>query len=123
VAGAVAIAAIDAVTFSSFVPGFAGGAVVQFEDEIGIRVALGAVPRQLLLSIFGRVLRQLALGIAVGSLPSIVMIAAADLSPTIAASRLCAVAAIMATVGLLAAFEPVRRALSADAADALRTDI
>jgi MFS family permease len=81
------------------------------------------VPRQLLLSIFGRVLRQLALGIAVGSLPSIVMIAAADLSPTIAASRLGAVAAIMATVGLLAAFEPAGRALSVDAADALRTDI
>jgi len=44
--------------------------IAQRTREIGIRSALGAQSRQLLLGIFGRAMRQLSIGLAVGSLIS-----------------------------------------------------
>ena len=79
--------------------------VAQRAREIGIRLALGACPRSLLGS-FGRALRQLGLGIGVGSLASGLLISAAELSPTLATGLLLAVAAIIPAVGLLAALGP-----------------
>ena len=55
--------------------------VAQRTREIGIRVALGARPRRLFFSIFGRVLRQLAIGIGAGSLVSGLLMSAVDLNP------------------------------------------
>ena len=96
--------------------------VAQRTREIGIRVALGARPRRLLVNVFGRVLRQVAIGIGVGSLASGLTMSIADLNPTVATWLLIAVATIMLTVGLLAAVGPARRSLSIHAAEALRTD-
>jgi hypothetical protein len=96
--------------------------VAQRTREIGIRVALGARPGRLLVNVFGRVLRQVTIGIGVGSLASGLTMSIADLNPTVATWLLIAVATIMLTVGLLAAVGPARRSLSIDAAEALRTD-
>jgi putative ABC transport system permease protein len=96
--------------------------VAQRAREIGIRLALGARPRSLLVSVFARALRQLALGLGVGSLASGMLISAAGLSPTLATGLLLAVAAIMLAVGLLAALGPARRSLRIHVSDTLRTD-
>jgi putative ABC transport system permease protein len=96
--------------------------VAQRTREIGIRAALGAHPRRLLLSIFGRVLRQLALGVLVGSLLSGALVSIAGFGPERAAGLLLAVAALMLVVGLLAALGPARRSLRIQVMEALRTD-
>ncbi len=95
--------------------------VAQRTREIGIRAALGAHPRRLLLGIFGRVMRQLAVGVLVGSLLSGALLSSAGLGTQPAVSLLLAVATLMLTVGLLAAFGPARRSLRIQAIEALRT--
>ena len=67
-------------------------------------------------------LRQLAIGIVVGSMVSGLAISIADLNPALATGLLLAVATIMLAVGLLAAVGPARRSLRIHASDALRTD-
>jgi predicted permease len=96
--------------------------VAQRTREIGIRTALGARPHQLLLSVFGRVTRQLVLGLLAGSLMSGAIFLSLDLSFGRAASLLLSVAGMMVTVGLLAALGPALRGLRIQASDALRTD-
>lgn len=95
--------------------------VEQRTREIGIRKALGALPHQLLLSVFGRAVRQLALGLLIGSLLSggISLIVDASLRAT---GLLLTVAAIMLAVGVLAALGPARRSLGMPASAALRVD-
>ena len=96
--------------------------VAQRTREIGIRAALGAHPRLLLLGIFGRVMRQLAVGLLVGSLLSGALCSGAGLGLGRATALLLAVAALMLIVGLLAALGPARRSLRIQPIEALRTD-
>jgi predicted permease len=96
--------------------------VAQRTREIGIRTALGAHPRRLLLGIFGRVMRQIALGVLVGSLVSAAVFSTVGLSRELATSLLLAVATIMLLVGLAAALGPARRSVHINATDALRAD-
>jgi predicted permease len=96
--------------------------VAQRTREIGIRAALGATPHRLVLSIFGRVFRQLALGLLVGSVLSSGVFLGTNLSLVQAAALLSTVAAIMAVVGLLAAFGPARHSLRIQAVEALRVE-
>jgi putative ABC transport system permease protein len=96
--------------------------IAQRTREIGIRVALGAHPRPLLFSIFGRVLRQLGLGVLVGSLVSAGVFSGAGFGLVLAASLLVAVAAIMLAVGLMAALGPAQRTLRMQATEALRAN-
>ena len=96
--------------------------VAQRTREIGIRAALGASPHRLVLSIFGRATRQLALGVLAGSLLSGAVFLNIDLRPGKAAALWAAVAAIMLVVGLLAALGPMRRGLRIQPSEALRTD-
>jgi hypothetical protein len=90
--------------------------------EIAIRIALGAVPHRLLLSIFGRATRQLGLGVLVGSLMSGTVFLNTDLGASQAATLVLTVAAIMLLVGLLAAVGPARRGLRIHASEALKAD-
>jgi ABC-type antimicrobial peptide transport system permease subunit len=90
--------------------------------EIGIRAALGANPRRLLVNVFAPVLRQLALGVLVGSLLSAGMLSATTLTASDATYLLAAVAIIMLVVGLMAAVGPARRSLRIQPSDALRAD-
>jgi len=96
--------------------------VAQRTREIGIRAALGAAPHRQLLSIFGRVTRQLALGLLLGSLLSGAVFLNADLGFGRATAILLTVAAMMTIVGLLAALGPARRGLRIQASEALRVD-
>jgi len=88
--------------------------------EIGIRSALGAPADRILLSIFGRVVRQLAVGVGVGSLLSAMLFFIVESDPRRSAALLLSVAAIMSIVGLLAALGPARRGLRVQPTEALR---
>jgi putative ABC transport system permease protein len=96
--------------------------VAQRTREIGIRTALGAHPRRVLLNIFARAIRQLALGLLVGSLLSAGAFVAIGLGLSRATPLVLAVAIVMLVVGLLASLGPARRALRIQAVEALRAD-
>jgi ABC-type antimicrobial peptide transport system permease subunit len=98
--------------------------VARRRREIGIRVALGADARRVLMGIFGRASAQIGAGVAAGlALAGIfewvtpggnVGGNASILFPT--------VAAVMSAVGLLAAAGPARRGLAIEPTEALRTE-
>ena len=96
--------------------------IAQRTREIGIRSALGAQPRHLLFGIFRGAMRQLALGVAAGSLLSIGGFAAVGTGFWSAGSLLVTVAAVMAAVSLLAAIGPARRILRIQTVEALRVE-
>jgi predicted permease len=94
--------------------------VAQRTREIGIRAALGAPARRILVGIFARVMRQLAIGVCAGSLLSGVLFARAGLGVGKAVVLFAAVAAVMSLVGMVAAFGPARRTLRIQPVEALR---
>ena len=96
--------------------------VARRRKEIGIRAALGAHPRRILASIFARALRQLSLGIAVGTLIAGALILAGGFTPQRAAVLLLVVALLMLAVGLLAALGPARQGLRIQPMEALRAE-
>jgi ABC-type antimicrobial peptide transport system permease subunit len=96
--------------------------VAQRTREIGIRTALGAHPRRVLLSVFARAIRQLALGVLVGSLVSAGAFVAIGPGLSRAMPLVLAVAIVMLVVGLLASLGPARRALRIQPVEALRAD-
>jgi MacB-like periplasmic core domain len=96
--------------------------IAQRTREIGIRSALGAQPRQLLMGLFGRAMRQLSIGLAVGSFASVGVFAAAGIGARPAAAMLLVVATVMAVVASFAALGPARRSLRLSAVEALRVE-
>jgi ABC-type antimicrobial peptide transport system permease subunit len=97
--------------------------VAQRWREIGVRLALGAPPRRLLVGIFGRAAVPLMIGAAVGcamaiGLQSSLPIAEAggERIPGIVPAS----AASMIVIGLLAVAGPARRAIRIDPTEALR---
>ncbi len=98
--------------------------VTRRRREIGIRAALGADPRRILASIFSRALGQLALGLMVGTAAAFLLewLTEGELMGGNAGVVLPIVAAITATVGLLAAMGPARRGLRIQPTEALRED-
>jgi predicted permease len=106
--------------------GLAAYAVSKRTRDIGIRIAVGARPRQVLRSVLGRTAMLLAigsslglaLGLAGGRLLSSIVYEASACDPLV----LAAVALTMAVIGLGAALAPARRALSIDPIRALRQE-
>jgi putative ABC transport system permease protein len=96
--------------------------VAQRTREIGIRTALGAQPRRVMFSVFGRAAWQVTAGVLVGSMLSGGAFVAIGLGLARAAPLLLTVVAIMGVVGLIAACGPARRALRIQAIEALRAD-
>ena len=98
--------------------------VTRRRREIGIRSALGALPRQVLRTVFGRVAGQIAIGLGVG----IVAAAAIDRASggELLGGRggilLPVFGMLMTVVALLAALGPARRGLRIEPIEALRSE-
>ena len=96
--------------------------VTQRRREIAIRTALGADRGRLLGGLFGRALRQIAVGVAVGVGVALLIDRAAE-GEALGGSvglLLSGSALVMGVVGLLAALGPARRGLRIEPADALK---
>jgi putative ABC transport system permease protein len=93
--------------------------------EIGVRLALGADRRRLVLSIFRRPLTQVALGVASGTvLVTLLIMSASGLRFSLLQVILLALySVLMLVVCLLACIVPTRRALGIDPMEALRADL
>ncbi|HYH80559.1 MAG TPA: ABC transporter permease [Longimicrobium sp.] len=92
--------------------------------EIGIRVALGADARRVILAVFARPLTQIGLGIAAGGVlvgAGLLLESRGAVSPK-GAALFVAYAALMLGVCLLACIVPTRRALGIEPTEALRAD-
>ena len=98
--------------------------VTQRRREIAIRTALGAQPRRLLSGIFGRALRQVAVGVALGVGLTLLLDAAQDGEALRgrAGLLLSGTAIVMSVVGLLAALGPARRGLRIQPSEVLKGD-
>ena len=98
--------------------------VARRRREIGIRAALGADPRQLLMGIFSRALAQLALGAAIGMACAIGFdrLMAAGVEKDWADTLILpGVALFMVMVGLMATLGPARQGLRVQPTEALRS--
>lgn len=98
--------------------------VLQRTHEIGIRVALGAIRRDLLLSVMKRCLRLCVLGIAIGIVVSLPLGFALKSSlyqvDSIDPVTYAAVITLFLLVALVAGFLPAQRAMRIDPMEALR---
>ena len=92
--------------------------------EIGIRVAMGARPADVLALVFRETVLRLGIGAAIGlavglAAAQVLRTGLYGVSPTDPIGIAAAVA-VVAAVGLLAAYAPARRALRVNPVDALR---
>ena len=95
--------------------------------EIGIRVALGAEPRQVLRDVLSTGLKLALAGTVIGALGALLAIKALLtqiwwVSPVSNFVWIVPVAAFMTALALVASFVPARRATSIDPAAALRAE-
>jgi len=124
------IVALELVTLSTVLLSAAGiYALMSFtitrrRREIGIRSALGAGPRRVLAGVLSRVVAQVTLGIVIGiGLAGVIdRLLEGGWTGRRGALVLPAVAALMATVGLLAAVGPARHALRIQPTEALKSE-
>jgi predicted permease len=88
--------------------------------EIGLRAALGANPRHVLVQVLSRAMVLMGSGIAVGGALLLLLIAAWEEDVALFAGWLGITCVVMLSVGVLACVEPARRALRINPIDALR---
>ncbi len=101
-------------------------AVTQRRRELGVRIALGAQPKDVLLATLGEGLKLSAFGILLGlagayalnSLFRSVLVGVTGVNPLL----ILAAAALLAFVALIACYVPARRAIRIDPASALRQE-
>lgn len=101
-------------------------AVVQQRKEIGIRLALGAAPRNVVSRILRNALSMVVVGLGIGLAGAFALTRLMQgllfQSPTLDPFVLAIACVAMATIGLLAAFVPATRASRIDPLNALRED-
>jgi ABC-type antimicrobial peptide transport system permease subunit len=128
-AAAIALSAFGVLAIMLAVTGIHGlvsYAVARRVREIGIRMAVGARPSQVLRLVLGRTMALLAVGSAIGLVASL---AAGQVLASVvygASSRdprtLLAVLATIVVLGLISSWTPTRRALGIDPIAALRCE-
>ena len=101
-------------------------AIARRTREIGIRIALGAQPRDVRRLVIGEGMRPVVAGVALGvagalALTRLMRSLLYDVSPSDPVT-LAAVAILLTAVALLAAWLPARRATRVDALEALRSE-
>jgi putative ABC transport system permease protein len=106
--------------------GVMSGAVAQRTHEIGVRLALGARPRDILKLVVGKGAALMLAGVAVGlggalALTRVMSSLLYEVSPTDPATY-AAVSLLIAGVSLLACYVPARRAVRVDPTEALRAE-
>jgi putative ABC transport system permease protein len=94
--------------------------VTQRRREIGLRMALGANPFRLLITIMSRSLAQLVIGVTIGSAIAAMVLGEGEITGENGMAMLPGVAAVVLLVGLVAAATPARRALRIQPTEALR---
>ena len=98
-------------------------AVAKRTREIGVRVALGAAPRQIIGTVFKRALIQVAMGIGVAALIMVTFIIADWEKPSwVELSRVGIAVVLIALCCMAACIVPVRRALRIQPTEALKDD-
>jgi predicted permease len=107
--------------------GVASYAVAQRTRELGVRMALGALPSSVLRLVLGRGLVLVAAGVGIGLLLSLALasLVPANLLPNISARdpwTFAATAALLTSIATLATYVPARRATRIDPLVALRAD-
>jgi putative ABC transport system permease protein len=106
--------------------GVVGHAVAEGTHEFGVRMALGAARRDVLVLVTGRALRLTALGLALGSILAFVVAKAAQSMlfgvVTMRASVFVGFTFLLLLVALVAAWVPARRASEVDPMVALRQE-
>lgn len=96
-------------------------AVSRRTREIGVRVALGASPLRIIMSVFARPLRQLGLGLLAGAILVALLTGMTEGKPS--ADQFLVLGGyttLMATVFMIACVVPTRRALGVEPTEALR---
>jgi len=101
-------------------------AVTQRTKEIGVRIAIGAQPRDVLAMVMGRTLRLACIGVGVGLMVALLgaRVLASQLYGVGARDPLtyAGIAVLLAAVALFASWLPARRATRVDPAVALRAE-
>jgi ABC-type antimicrobial peptide transport system permease subunit len=95
--------------------------------EIGIRAALGATPRGIIVSVFSRAFVHIGIGVAAGALPGLVILHSilndtGSLSLPRAISAIAGVGTFVVAVALASCTVPLRRALRLDPIRTLRAE-
>ncbi len=121
---AAALAALALLLAGIGIYGLLAYSVAQRSNEIGVRVALGGRPRDILWLVVRQAVGLVGAGLAAGFVGSFAMTRLLEkllygVGPRDAAT-LAAAAAVLAAAGLLAAFVPARRAVRVDPIVALR---
>ena len=96
--------------------------VTRRRREIGIRSALGADPRRILLTVFSRVAWQIAAGVVVGLLFAPFLLQVDDPMNRAKVISLAAIVAAVMGIALLSAVGPARRGLRVPPMEALRAE-
>ena len=106
--------------------GVVWSSVAQRTNELGLRMALGAAPRNVASSVLRQAMLPVALGLVAGLLIAVgagraVGAMLFDVSP-LDPITLVTVSFVLLTVGVLACYIPARRAMRVDPLSALRTE-
>jgi putative ABC transport system permease protein len=92
--------------------------VAQRAREIAIRAALGASPRRILSSIFGRALLQITLGVVIGT----VIVGAVIVRSSANALLVGGISMAMVVMGMAGCAVPATRALRIQPTDAMKAE-